>query len=67
MNAGSPIMQLSKSNVRDVFMNDVSFNELLDVYFHSDSELSAYDSADKIYQLNRVYELSKQKKMTSSK
>jgi hypothetical protein len=38
---------------------DVHFDELLDVYFHFDDELTAYDSINKTYFLNRVYEESK--------
>jgi len=67
MNANAPIYKLTKENIKAVFINEVSFNELLDVYFHSDSELTTYDNTDKMYQLNRVYELSQQKKITADK
>jgi len=58
-NANSPIYALTKWNLKAVFYKDVSFLELLDVYFDSDNQLTAYDSINKIYTLNRVYELSK--------
>jgi hypothetical protein len=60
-NAGSPIYALSKWNLKAVFYKEVSFLEMLDVYFDSDNQLTAYDSINKIYTLNRVYESSKQK------
>ena len=60
-NPDSPIYTLSKWNLKTVLYKDVLFHELLDVYFESDKELIAYDSFNKIYTLNRIYELSKQK------
>jgi hypothetical protein len=59
--ADSPMYALSKSNLKTVLYSDIRFHELLDVEFHSDNELYAYDSINKIYNLNRIYELSKQK------
>ena len=60
-NATSPIYALTKPNLKEVFLKDVSFIELLNVYFDSDKDLSVYDYINKGYMLNRVYELSKQK------
>jgi len=60
-NATSPIYVLTKSNLKEVFLKDVSFIELLNLYLESDKDLSAYDNINKVYMLNRVYELSKQK------
>jgi len=60
-NAASPIYELSKSNLKEVFLKDVSFIELLNVYFDSDKDLAAYDNINKGYMLNHVYELSQQK------
>jgi len=57
--AASPIYPLTKWNLKAVYGKDVHFNELLDVYFHFDDELTAYDNINKIYFLNRVYEESK--------
>src|SRR5271157_2356313 len=54
-NANSPIYALTKWNLKAVFYKEVSFLELLDVYFESDNQLTAYDSINKIYTLNRVY------------
>jgi len=59
--ATSPIYALTKSNLKEVFLKDVAFIELLNVYFDSDKDLSAYDNINKGYMLNRVYELSQQK------
>ena len=59
-NANSPIYRLSKWNLKTILYKDVLFHELLDVYFQSDKDLTAYDSYNKIYLLNRIYEISKQ-------
>jgi hypothetical protein len=59
--ATSPIYALTKSNLKEVFLKDVAFIELLNVYFDSDKDLAAYDNINKGYMLNRVYELSQQK------
>ena len=58
-NANSPIYELSKWNLKTVFINDISFQKLLDVHFQNDNELTAYDSHNKTYDLNRIYEISK--------
>lgn len=57
--AVSPIYPLTKWNLKAVNGKDAPFDELLDLYFHFDEELTAYDSINKIYFLNRVYEESK--------
>jgi hypothetical protein len=59
-NADSPIYPLSKWNLKTVLYKEVLFHELLDVYFHCDKQLIAYDGFNKIYTLNRIYKLSKQ-------
>lgn len=58
--AASPIYQLTRWNLKMVLAKDVYFHELLDIYFQSDDELTAYDDINKIYMVNRVYEESKQ-------
>jgi hypothetical protein len=58
--AASPIYQLTKWNLKMALDKDVYYHELLDVYFQDDDELTAYDSFNKIYLLNRVYDGSKQ-------
>jgi hypothetical protein len=55
----SPVYPLTKRNLKIVFSNDARFSELLDVCFHFDDELIAYDSGHKIYFLNRIYNESK--------
>jgi len=55
--ASSPIYPLTKSNLKTAFFDEVKFIELLNTYFQSDNELVAYDSTDKIYNLNRTYEM----------
>ena len=59
--ADSPIYELTKWNLKAVLTKDVHFHELLDVYFHSDIELASFDTINKIFCLNRVYLISKQK------
>jgi hypothetical protein len=59
-NANSPLYPLSKWNLVRVLSKDVPFQILLDVYFPGDKDLMAYDSSNRTYLLNRVYELSKQ-------
>jgi len=61
-NANSPICALSKWNLKTVFSSDVTFIELLNTYFQSDSELIAYDNINKKYNLNRIYEMHLQNK-----
>jgi len=58
--ADSPVYPLTKWNLNAVLYKDVHFHELLDVYFHYDNELTAYDNINKIYFLNRIYEESQQ-------
>jgi hypothetical protein len=58
-NATAPLYPLTKWNLKTVLSEDLAFNKLVDVYFHSDDELIAYDTTSKMYQLNRVYDLSK--------
>jgi len=58
--ADAPVYDLSKWNLKTVLHDDLAFHKLLDVYFHSDDELIAYDTTRKIYEINQVYDLSKQ-------
>ena len=60
-NACSQIYPLTKWQLKTVLINDVAFNKLLDVYFHNDNDLFAFDNNNKVYYLNYVYKLSKQK------
>ena len=60
-NACSQIYPLTKWQLKTVLINDVTFNKLLDVYFHNDNDLFAFDNNNKVYYLNYVYKLSKQK------
>jgi hypothetical protein len=60
-NASSQIYPLTKWQLKTVLINDVAFNKLLDVYFHNDDDLFAFDNNNKVYYLNYVYKLSKQK------
>jgi len=59
LNPFSPVYPLTKRNLEIVFNKDDRFKELLKVYFHSDDELTVYDSVHKIYYLNRIYDESK--------
>lgn len=57
VNASSPIYPLSKSYLKTAFFNQIKFIELLNTYFQNDDELMAYDNTNKIYNLNRTYEM----------
>ena len=57
--ANSPVYELTKWNLKSVFINDITFQKLLDVHFQSDNELTAYNSQSKTYDLNHIYEISK--------
>lgn len=59
-NASAPLYSLTKWNLKTILHDEVAFHKLLDVYFHSDDELIAYDTTSKMYQLNHVYDLSRQ-------
>ena len=60
-NASNPIYPLTKWQLKIAFVNDVAFNKLLDIYFHSDDELFVFDKIKKIYFLNYVYKMSQQR------
>jgi hypothetical protein len=58
--ADEPLYPLSKYYLKTVLYDQVAFHKLLDVYIHSDEELLAFDNTSKKYQINHIYELSKQ-------
>ncbi len=57
VNNSSSIYPLTKLNLKRVFSNDSNFHELIDMYFHSDNDLIAYDSFYKQYKINRIYQI----------
>lgn len=59
LSPSSPVYPLTMRNLEIVFNKDERFKKLLEVYFHSDDELSVYDSVHKIYFLNRIHNESK--------
>ncbi|HKR05282.1 MAG TPA: hypothetical protein VJY62_11675 [Bacteroidia bacterium] len=60
--ASSPILPLTRTNLKDVFQSDSSFYEIIDMCFDSDDELITYDNTYKIFKINRVYEFSHKNK-----
>jgi hypothetical protein len=54
--ATSALYPLTKQNLKIAFANDPKFIELVNTYFELDAELYAYDSTQKMYNLNRTYE-----------
>lgn len=56
--ANSAIYKLTRYNLKTVFSNNVSFTELLDVYFSSERILTEYDNFSKAYTLNKIEKLS---------
>ena len=57
--SSTEILPLTLLNLKTAFTDNPSFQEWLDIYFHSDSELLRYDHYEKIYFLNKVYLISK--------
>ncbi|MEI7492762.1 MAG: hypothetical protein WCK92_15275 [Bacteroidota bacterium] len=55
----SPVYPLTMRNLELVFNKDDRFKKLLEAYFHSDDELSVFDSVHKMYFLNRIHDESK--------
>ena len=58
--ANAGILPLTKWDIKNAFSNDSAFRELLDMYFHTDSDLLKYDSFAKMYKLNRVFQFAGQ-------
>jgi len=52
------VYELTKENLIKVFYTDLRFTGLLDVYFHNDNELTAYDSRNNKYIINYLFETS---------
>ena len=57
--AGSAIFPLTMKNVEQAFSDNKAFQELLEIHFKKDNELTDYDTTHKKYELNRLLELSK--------
>lgn len=64
-NANSPIQKLTKNNLKTIFFSNSTFNELLDIYFITDKNLTEYDNYLKIYKLNKIEKLSTQTKINN--
>ena len=59
-NDSSAILPLTKWNLKNAFMNDSAFHELLDMEFSNDNDLMQYDNFYKMYKLNRVFQFAHQ-------
>lgn len=55
--SNAEILPLTKINLKKTFSTNNHFHELLDMYFNSDAELTAYDDFYQIYKLNKIYQL----------
>lgn len=55
--SGSPILPLTKMNLKRAYPTQCGFHELIDMYFNNDSELMSYDSYYNVYKINRIYQL----------
>jgi hypothetical protein len=53
--ASSGLQPLTKENLKEAFPNNSKFHDALDVYFKTDKDLVAYDSAHKMFKLNKIY------------
>lgn len=60
LNTNSPVLPLNKWNLKSAFPSNNVFQELLDMYFNNDDELSTYDNYNNTYKLNIALKLSKQ-------
>jgi len=56
--AGSPLQDLTKANLKAAFPNNHKFHDELDTNFKTDSELTAYDSFHKMYKVNHILMMS---------
>ena len=52
--AGSKIEELTIYNIKMAFPDNHKFHDLIDMEFHSDEELIAYDNFHKVMKINRV-------------
>jgi hypothetical protein len=59
--AKSKIQELTIYNVKTAFPDNHKFHDLLDMEFHSDDELFAYDNFYKMEKINHVLTISKEK------
>jgi hypothetical protein len=50
----SQIEKLTINNIKSAFPDNHQFHDLIDIEFHSDTELSTYDDFHKIMKINRV-------------
>jgi len=57
--ADSAILPLTMKNIEQAFSENKMFQELLEIHFKKDNELTDYDSTHNEYELNRLLELSK--------
>lgn len=60
--AQSNIQELTIYNIKAAFPDNHKFHDLVDMEFHSNDELTAYDSFHKIMKINRVFQNSHETK-----
>ncbi|MNR50686.1 hypothetical protein D3C85_1702420 [compost metagenome] len=60
--AQSNIQELTIYNIKAAFPDNHKFHDLVDMEFHSNDELTAYDSFHKIMKINRVLQNSHETK-----
>lgn len=60
--SNSQIFQLNKKNLKRAFPYDTAFHEQVALYFKYDDELINYDTYNKTYTINRIYNLYKKEK-----
>ena len=53
-NEKGKILELTINNIKSVFPDNHKFHDLIDMEFHSNSELTAYDEFHKTMKINRV-------------
>ncbi|MDO9001066.1 MAG: hypothetical protein Q7W45_14965 [Bacteroidota bacterium] len=58
--ANGKIQELTIYNIKAAFPDNHKFHDLVDMEFHSNDELAAYDTFHKIMKINRVLNISKE-------
>ncbi len=54
----APVLPLSFMELNAAFTENTAFLELLEVYFRNKEELTTFDSRNRRYKINRIYDLS---------
>ncbi len=62
-NASASIIPLSMTNLQNSFSDNKVFQEILEIHFNDSSDLLEYDRTHKMYKLNRLLEIAKNREI----